>query len=95
MSKKENSAEETASQSKAASAQKAQTVEKEGGIASRIAAFREYLILSRKELQKVSWPSWKETRTTSLVVLGFIAVMAILLGLADLLLSSLIRLILS
>ena len=40
-------------------------------------------------------PNWKETRTTSMVVLGFVAVMAILLGVVDLILSSLVRLILA
>ena len=65
------------------------------GLMSKILAFKEYLILSRAELRKVSWPSWKETRTTSLVVLGFVAVMAILLGVVDLILSSAVRMILS
>jgi preprotein translocase subunit SecE len=65
------------------------------GINSRLGAFREYLVLSRAELRKVSWPTWKETRATSLVVLGFVAVMAILLGLVDLLWSSVLRFILS
>ncbi len=64
-------------------------------IAERLSSFKEYLLLSRLELRKVSWPTMKETRTTSLVVLGFITVMAILLGLVDFALSSLIRLILS
>ncbi len=67
----------------------------EGGIATRIADFKEYLVLSRAELRKVSWPTWKETRATALVVLGFVPVMAILLGLVDLALSSVIRFILS
>ncbi|MBQ8744672.1 MAG: preprotein translocase subunit SecE [Mailhella sp.] len=62
---------------------------------ARFAACKEYLLLSRGELRKVSWPSWKETRATSMVVLGFVAVMAILLGVVDLILSSVVRLILS
>lgn len=57
--------------------------------------FKEYLVLSRLELRKVSWPTWKETRTTSLVVLGFVIVMSLLLGLVDFALSGAIRLILS
>ncbi len=61
----------------------------------RFRNFKEYLLLSRLELRKVSWPTMKETKTTSYVVLGFITVMAILLGLVDLLLSSLVALILS
>lgn len=66
-----------------------------GKIVSRVAEFRDYLVLSRAELRKVSWPSWKETRATSLVVLGFVTVMAILLGLVDLVLSTVLRFILS
>ena len=52
-------------------------------------------MLSRTELRKVSWPTLKETRTTGLVVLGFVTVMALLLGLVDFLLSGAIRMILS
>jgi preprotein translocase subunit SecE len=66
-----------------------------GWISSRLDAFREYLLLSRAELRKVSWPTWKETRATSIVVLGFVVVMAVLLGLVDLLWSSMLRFILS
>jgi len=65
------------------------------GFGERLRNFKEYLLLSRLELRKVSWPTMKETRTTSLVVFGFVTVMAILLGLVDLLLSSTIRFILS
>lgn len=65
------------------------------GYGERLEHFKEYLVLSRAELRKVSWPNWKETRATSLVVLAFVAVMAIMLGLVDLGLSSLVRLILS
>jgi len=61
----------------------------------RIQQFKEYLLLSRLELRKVSWPSQKETRTTSLVVFGFVFVMALLLGLVDLALTGIVRLILS
>lgn len=62
---------------------------------SKLTRFSNYLRLSRAELYKVSWPSFKETKTTSFVVLGFVVVMSILLGLVDLGLSSLIGLILS
>lgn len=65
------------------------------GIGERLQSFTEYLLLSRLELRKVSWPTMKETRTTSLVVLGFVTVMAILLGLVDFMLSGIIRSILS
>ncbi len=96
MSKKK---EETAEQVTRAAADKpgsgSVSAKERRSLFSRIAEFKEYLILSRRELSKVSWPDWKETRKTSLVVLGFVVVMAILLGLVDLILSGLIRLILS
>ena len=98
MSKKQSDAAEANSQAKAASATasgKSGHSSDDRGLMARFAAFREYLLLSRVELRKVSWPNWKETRTTSLVVLGFVAVMTILLGVVDLILSSVVRLILA
>ena len=98
MSKKQSDAAETNSQAKtapAASSKSGQTAGENRSLTARFAAFRDYLLLSRVELRKVSWPNWKETRTTSMVVLGFVAVMAILLGLVDLILSSVVRLILA
>ncbi|MBO6279040.1 MAG: preprotein translocase subunit SecE [Mailhella sp.] len=95
--KKDETAEQTpkATPAKPASGNAAAVTGKGRSLAERIADFKEYLILSRRELSKVSWPNWKETRKTSLVVLGFVVVMAILLGLVDLVLSGVIRLILS
>jgi len=99
MSKKQSDAVETNSQAKTAPATAAsksgQSTGEDRGLMARFAAFKEYLLLSRVELRKVSWPNWKETRTTSLVVLGFVVVMAILLGVVDLILSSVVRLILA
>ena len=98
MSKKQSDAAEANSQAKAASATasgKSGQSSDDRGLMARFAAFRDYLLLSRVELRKVSWPNWKETRTTSMVVLGFVAVMAILLGVVDLILSSVVRLILA
>ena len=99
MSKKQSDAAETNSQAKtapaAASSKSGQTAGENRSLTARFAAFRDYLLLSRVELRKVSWPNWKETRTTSMVVLGFVAVMAILLGVVDLILSSVVRLILA
>ena len=57
--------------------------------------FSQYVEASRLELRKVTWPTLKETKRASLAVLGFVAVMAVLLGLVDLGLSSLIRTVLS
>ena len=50
---------------------------------------------SKAELRKVTWPTLKETRKVTLAVLGFVAVMAVILGLVDLGLSVLIKSILS
>lgn len=71
------------------------TKQSKSGLLERISAFKNYVLLSRTELRKVSWPTLKETRTTGLVVLGFVTVMALLLGLVDFLLSGAIRMILS
>lgn len=65
------------------------------GVMAKVSEFREYLDLSKAELRKVTWPTLKETRATSLVVLGFVVVMAIFLGLVDLGLSKLIATILA
>lgn len=54
-----------------------------------------YIEASKAELRKVTWPTVKETRKATLAVLGFVGVMAILLGLIDLGLSSLVKTILS
>ncbi|MBD5103454.1 MAG: preprotein translocase subunit SecE [Ruminococcaceae bacterium] len=57
--------------------------------------FFRYVEACRAELRKVTWPTWKETRKATLAVLAFVCIMAIILGLIDLGLSSLIRTILS
>ncbi len=62
---------------------------------SGLSRLMNYFELSRVELRKVSWPSSKETRVTSIAVLIFVVVMAVFLGLVDLGLSKLIGLILS
>ena len=62
---------------------------------SPVKRFMTYVEDSRNELRKVTWPTVAETRKATLTVLGFVAVMAIILGLVDLGLSSLIRTILS
>ena len=60
-----------------------------------ITRFIHYVEASKAELRKVTWPTLKETRKATLAVLGFVAVMAVILGLIDLGLSSLIKTILS
>lgn len=57
--------------------------------------FITYVEDSRAELRKVTWPSAAETRKATIAVVGFIAVMALILGLIDLGLSSIIKSILS
>ncbi len=68
---------------------------KDSSTQNPIARFIAYAEDSRAELRKVSWPTLKETRGATLVVLGFVAVMSILLGLVDLGLSSIIQLVLA
>lgn len=60
-----------------------------------ITRFIHYVEAAKAELRKVTWPALKETRKATLAVLGFVAVMAVILGLIDLGLSSLIKTILS
>lgn len=57
--------------------------------------FTHYVEAARAELRKVTWPTLKETRKATLAVLGFVAIMAIVLGLIDLGLSNLVKAILS
>ncbi len=65
------------------------------GLVARIVQFKSYLELSRAELRKVTWPTFKETRATSLVVLAFVIAMSIFLGVVDLGLSKLVSFLLS
>jgi preprotein translocase subunit SecE len=53
--------------------------------------FFTYVENSKAELRKVTWPTAAETRKATFAVLGFVAVMALILGLVDLGLSSLIK----
>ncbi len=76
------------------SAQDGQSGSKKG-IFAKVLDFKNYVEQSKAEMRKVTWPTLKETRTTSLVVLGFVAVMVVFLGLVDLGLSEIIALILS
>ena len=57
--------------------------------------FTHYVEAARAELRKVTWPTLKETRKATLAVLGFVAIMALVLGLIDLGLSNLVKAILS
>lgn len=59
------------------------------------ARFARYVEDSRMELRKVTWPTLKDTRKATLAVVGFSAIMAVVLGLIDLGLSALVQSILS
>ena len=56
---------------------------------------RDYLTESRAEIKKVTWPTRKEARVTSIAVLVLVVVMAIFLGVVDLGMTKIIELILS
>jgi preprotein translocase subunit SecE len=53
--------------------------------------FWQFFLESRVELRKVFWPTRQETFTTTLVVLGFVAVASVFFWLLDLMLASVTR----
>jgi preprotein translocase subunit SecE len=53
--------------------------------------FWQFVLESRVELRKVFWPTRQETFTTTLVVLGFVAVASVFFWLLDLMLASVTR----
>lgn len=55
----------------------------------------QYVEDAKAELGKVSWPTKKEVKATSIAVLILVVVMSIFLGLADLLLAKIMESILS
>ena len=65
------------------------------GLGAKAAQFKEFFDQSKVEMKKVTWPSRKETITTSVAVLVLAVVMAIFLGLVDLGLAKAIEAILS
>jgi preprotein translocase subunit SecE len=65
------------------------------GLGSKAAELKEFFDQSKVEMKKVTWPSRKETITTSVAVLVLAVVMAVFLGLVDLGLSKAIQAILS
>ncbi len=56
---------------------------------SLITYFRE----AREELKKVAWPTWLETRNNTILVMGISVFVALFLGLADIGLSALFKLV--
>jgi preprotein translocase subunit SecE len=55
-------------------------------------AITRYFRETAGELRKVSWPTWPEARQLTYIVVGVMIVMALLLGLVDLVGERLIRL---
>jgi preprotein translocase subunit SecE len=47
------------------------------------------------ELRKVVWPSWRETRAATIVVLVLVALVSVFLGLVDFTLSQIVERLLS
>ncbi|MAB90146.1 MAG: preprotein translocase subunit SecE [Planctomycetes bacterium] len=45
----------------------------------------EFLIETNEELKKVTWPSWADAKSSSMIVLGFMVFLAIFLWSSDLL----------
>jgi len=62
---------------------------------SKIQALTTYFEDSKVELGKVSWPTRKEVKVTSIAVLVLVVIMSIFLGIADLILSKIMASILS
>ena len=61
---------------------------------SKITSLIRYFEDARTELGKVSWPTKKEVRVTSLAVLVLVIVMSLFLGLVDIIFASVIEAIL-
>lgn len=66
-----------------------------GGNASVFETFRDYLVESRAEIKKVTWPTKKEARVTSIAVLVLVVIMSLFLGIVDLGLTKIVELILT
>lgn len=73
---------------------KPQAVAPEKGV-SKIQALAQYFEDAKTELGKVSWPTKKEVRVTSLAVLILVVVMSFFLGIVDLILAKVVESILS
>ncbi|MGH7805614.1 MAG: preprotein translocase subunit SecE [Candidatus Binatia bacterium] len=56
---------------------------------------RQFLHEVYGELRKVVWPSWKETRAATIVVLVLVALVSVYLGLIDFALSQIVERVLS
>ena len=68
---------------------------KSNSLMAGIETAREFFEQSKAELRKVTWPTRQETVRTGIAVLVFSLVMALYLGVVDMVLSRLVALILS
>ncbi len=59
-----------------------------------LAKTKTFLTEVRAELEKVTWPTRKETLATSWLVVGIIVLIAFYLGACDMILTKLVRLVL-
>jgi preprotein translocase subunit SecE len=64
------------------------------GITEKLGQVREFFEQAKVELKKVTWPTRKETLTTSTAVLVLVVVMSLFLGLVDIGLARIIEAIL-
>jgi preprotein translocase subunit SecE len=83
MTKKKDTANEASEESRATA------------MTGKVEELREFFEESKVELKKVTWPTRKETLTTCGAVLILVVVMSVFLGVVDLGVSSLVKLILS
>lgn len=103
MAKEKTQATPTASQGDKPAKAKAPAVKAKGGeaagpstgVTARVEAAKEFFEQSKVELKKVTWPTRQETVKTGIAVLVFSVVMAIYLGVVDMVLSRLVAFILS
>ncbi|MGE4299296.1 MAG: preprotein translocase subunit SecE [Desulfovibrionaceae bacterium] len=66
-----------------------------GGMGDKARQLKEFFEESKVELKKVTWPSRKETITTGIAVVVLVIVFSLFLGIVDLGLSKVVKLILS
>jgi len=97
MARKKSKARDKADTAKTEAKQPQAKAAKAGGegLGAKAAQLKEFFDQSKVEMKKVTWPSRKETITTSVAVLVLAIVMAAFLGLVDLGLAKAIEAILS
>ncbi|MBT8762869.1 preprotein translocase subunit SecE [Desulfohalobiaceae bacterium Ax17] len=74
---------------------KKEVVENKSLLQEKIQNLRDFFEESKGELKKVTWPTKKETLTTSAAVLLLVLVVSLYLGLVDLALAKIIEALLS